>query len=122
MLKFNELKSGDIVMAEYDGQQKEGEIKNVDNIDRKVCVATADGQEFWYEPKHLVPIALDESQLFKLGFQKEANGDGSAKYSLSGFLFAIPMIFQILKCGTAKTSALYGSKHTCTIFKINTWI
>ena len=85
MLKFNELKSGDIVMAEYDGQQKEGEITDVDNLDKKVCVLNADGQEFWYEAKHLIPIALDESQLFKLGFQKEANGDGSAKYSKGAF-------------------------------------
>ena len=89
MLKFNELKTGDIVMAEYDGQQKEGEIINVDNIDRKVCVATADGQEFWYEPKQLAAIALDESQLFKLGFQKEANGDGSAKYSKGAFRVSV---------------------------------
>ena len=89
MLKFNELKSGDIVMAEYDGNQKEGEITNVDHIDRKVCIVTADGQEFWYEAKHLVPIALDESQLFKLGFQKEANGDGSAKYSKGAFRVSV---------------------------------
>jgi hypothetical protein len=85
MLKFNELKAGDFVLAEYDGQVKEGEITNVDNIDRKVCVLTLDGQEFWYEPKNLVPIVLDEAQLFKLGFQKQANSDGSAKYSKGAF-------------------------------------
>ena len=85
MLKFNELKLGDLVMAEYDGQQKEGEIINVDHLDRMVCVKTADGQEFWYNAKHLVSIALDEAQLFKLGFQKEANADGSAKYSKGAF-------------------------------------
>ncbi len=85
MLKFNELKEGAFVMAEFDGQVKEGEITDVDNLDKKVCVLTADGQEFWYEPKHLMPIVLDEAQLFKLGFQKQANGDGSTKYSKGAF-------------------------------------
>lgn len=85
MLKFNELKAGDFVMAEFDGQLKEGEIVNVDNIDRKVCILTNDGQEFWYELKNISPITLDESQLFKLGFQKQDNGDGSAKYSKGAF-------------------------------------
>lgn len=90
MLKFNELKTGDFVMAEYDGQLKEGEITDVDNLDKKACVITADGQEFWYEPKNLMPILLDESQLFKLGFQKQANSDGSAKYSKGAFRVLVP--------------------------------
>ncbi|WP_018617023.1 hypothetical protein [Segetibacter koreensis] len=85
MLKFNELKVGDFIMAEFEGQIKEGEITDVDTLDKKVCVLTADGQEFWYEPKHLKPLILDEAQLFKLGFQKHANSDGSAKYSKGAF-------------------------------------
>ena len=85
MLKFNELKSGDLVMVEYDGQQKEGQVTKLDNNDKKACVLTDDGQEFWYELKHLTPIQLDETQLFKLGFQKEANSDGSAKYLKGAF-------------------------------------
>lgn len=85
MLKFNELKLGDFVMAEYDGQLKAGEVTDVDNLDKKVCILTSDDQEFWYEPRDLKPIPLDESQLFNLGFQKQANGDGSAKYSKGAF-------------------------------------
>ena len=85
MLKFNELKLGDFVMAEYDGQLKEGEITDVDNIDKKVCILTSDDQEFWYEPRDLKPIPLDESQLFNLGFQKQANDDGSVKYLKGAF-------------------------------------
>ncbi|HEX8677890.1 MAG TPA: hypothetical protein VF700_11750 [Segetibacter sp.] len=85
MLKFNELKVGDFVLAEFDGQLKEGEITDIDNLDKKVCVLTDDDQEFWYEPKHLNPIVLDESQLFKLGFQKQANDNGSIKYSKGAF-------------------------------------
>lgn len=85
MLKFNELKVGDIVLAEYDGQAKEGEIIDVDAIDRKVCILNADEQEFWYEAKDIKPIGLDEAQLFKLGFQKQSNEDRSVKYSKGAF-------------------------------------
>lgn len=90
MLKFNELKTGNIVMAEYDGQLKEGEVTNADNIDKKVCVVNADGQEFWYDAAHLEPVALDEGQLFKLGFQKDPNTDGSVKYLKGAFRVLIP--------------------------------
>jgi hypothetical protein len=90
MLKFNELKVGDLVLAEFDGEVKEGEVTDVDNLDKKVCVLTSDGQEFWYEPKHLKPIVLDESQLFKLGFQKQSNGDGSVKYLKGAFRVLVP--------------------------------
>lgn len=85
MLKFNELKVGDFVLAEFDGVAKEGEITDVDNLDRKVCVLTSDDQEFWYEPKDIKPIMLDEAQLFRLGFQKQANPDGSVKYLKGAF-------------------------------------
>lgn len=85
MLKYSELQSGDLVMAEYDGKLKEGEVKNIDHLDKMVCVVTTDDQEFWYDPQHLTPIALSELQLFKLGFQKQANQDGSVKYSKGAF-------------------------------------
>jgi hypothetical protein len=85
MLKLSELKVGDLVMAQYDGNLKEGEITNVDRFDGKVCIKTNDEQEFWYEVNHIQPIPLDESQLFKLGFQKQDNGDGSVKYMKGAF-------------------------------------
>lgn len=85
MLKFSELKVGDLVMAEYDGQLKEGEIIDVNNLDQQVCILTNDGQDFWYEPSHVFPITLDESQLFKLGFQKHATEKGEIKYMKGAF-------------------------------------
>lgn len=85
MLKISELKDGDLVMAEYDGQWKEGEITNSDQIDQKVCIATSEDQEFWYDVKHIKPILMDESYLFKLGFQKQPNDDGSIKYIKGAF-------------------------------------
>ena len=85
MLKISELKEGDLVMAEYDGQWKEGEITNVDRLDGKVEVTTAPDQEFWYDSKHLNPILLDESYLFKLGFQKQPSDNGTIKYTKGAF-------------------------------------
>ena len=85
MLKINELKVGDLVMVEYDGQWQEGEVNNIDRGDGKACVKTSEDQEFWYEPSHMRPIPLDEGQLFKLGFQKQENPDGSVKYSKGAF-------------------------------------
>src|SRR3954471_7778154 len=85
MLKISELKEGDLVMAEYDGQWREGAITDVDRIDGKVCVPTLQDEEFWYDGKHLKPIPMDESYLFKLGFQKQANDDGSIKYAKGAF-------------------------------------
>ena len=41
MLKLNEMKVGDFIMAEYDDQWHEGEITNVDRSDEKVLVMTS---------------------------------------------------------------------------------
>ena len=84
MIKFNELKVGDYVMAEYNGQQKEGEVIQLNGDEKQVCIQSGD-QEFWFETNHLYPIVLDEAQLFKLGFQKHENEDASVKYSKGAF-------------------------------------
>ncbi len=84
MIKFNELKPGDLVMVEYDGQLREGEVRNLNGDEKQVCVET-EVQDFWYGTDHLHPITLDESQLFKLGFQKQVNENGSVKYMKGAF-------------------------------------
>lgn len=84
MIKFNELKQGDYVMAEYNGQQREGEVIQLNGDEKQVCIQSGD-QDFWFETDHLYPIVLDESQLFRLGFQKHANEDDSVKYMKGAF-------------------------------------
>ncbi|HEX8334930.1 MAG TPA: hypothetical protein VF622_20055, partial [Segetibacter sp.] len=84
MIKYNELKVGDLVMVEYDGNKMEGEVRDLNGDEKQVCVET-EVQDFWYETSHLYPIPLDESQLFKLGFQKHENEDGSVKYMKGAF-------------------------------------
>lgn len=89
MIKLSELKPGDIVMAEYEGQQVEGVVKELNREDKEVCVETS-VQEFWFTPDHLYPIPLNEEQLLKLGFQKHENGDGSVKYMKDSFRVYTP--------------------------------
>ncbi len=84
MIKFNELKVGDIVNAEYEGTIKEGEVTDLDGQDKLVCVQT-DVQDFWYEPEHLFPIAVNDEQLKKFGFEKVENSDGTVKYKKDAF-------------------------------------
>lgn len=90
MIKYNELKVGDIVMAEFDGNWKEGEVTNLNGDEKQVCVQIEDLQEFWFEPNQLRSLPLDESQLFRLGFQKQSNDDGTVKYTHGAFRVLLP--------------------------------
>jgi hypothetical protein len=84
MLKMQELKIGDLVMAEYAGEWWEGEVAELNREDKEVCIRT-DVQDFWFKPEELRGIPLNDEQLRKLGFQKESNGDGSVKYKKGAF-------------------------------------
>jgi hypothetical protein len=84
MIKFNEIKVGDYLIANNDGDKKQGEVTNLNNGAKQVCVNTGT-QDFWYETEQLSPIALDEEQLMKLKFTKQENEDGSVKYMKGAF-------------------------------------
>lgn len=89
MIKISELKFGDIVLAEFEGQIREGMVKDVDKPEGKACVDD-NVQEFWYGPEELYPIPLDDEQMRKLGFTKMENGNGSAKYMRDSFRVLLP--------------------------------
>jgi hypothetical protein len=89
MIKFNELKAGDYVMAEFEGQLVQGEVTRLNRDEKEVCVKT-DVQEFWYRPDELTPIPLDDEQLMKLNFTKQNNDDGSVKYLKGAFRILLP--------------------------------
>lgn len=99
MIKFNELKVGDLVLAEYDGNWQEGEVVDLNGDEKEVCVQIGDLQEFWFDPGKLRSLPLDESQLFRLGFQKHVNDDGSIKYTHGAFrlLLSQPDYFDVLE-------------------------
>jgi hypothetical protein len=89
MIKISDLKFGDVVLAEFEGQQREGMVKDIDRPEGKALVE-AEGNEFWYDPHELYPIALNDEQMRKLGFTKHENGDGSAKYMKDSFRVLLP--------------------------------
>ncbi|HMW25599.1 MAG TPA: hypothetical protein PLT49_02190 [Ferruginibacter sp.] len=89
MIKFSEIKVGDYLIADNDGDKKQGEVTNLNHDEKQVCVDTG-AQEFWYETEQLSPIALDEDQLMKLKFHKQENPDGTVKYMKGAFRMMLP--------------------------------
>ncbi len=84
MIKFNELKQGDYVMAQYEDRIVQGEVTELKNDQKLACIN--DGvQEFWFDGNHLKPIPLTDTELTNLNFQKTVTDDGSVKYSKGAF-------------------------------------
>lgn len=83
MIRLNELKPGDLVLAEYEGQKREGVVTDVAREDKEAYVET-DVQPFWYAPEHLYPIPLSDQQLMSFGFTKMSDGTG-VKYMKDSF-------------------------------------
>ncbi len=89
MIKFQELKTGDYILAEYDGKISKGEVVDFNRDEKEVCIN--DGvQEFWFKADQLKPVPLDDEQLIKLNFQKQENEDSSVKYLKGAFRILIP--------------------------------
>ncbi len=84
MIKFNEIKVGDYLVADNDGDKRQGEVTDLNHNEKQVCVDTG-AQGFWYETEQLSAIPLDDAQLMKLKFQKQDNADGSVKYMKGAF-------------------------------------
>jgi len=84
MIKFSEIKVGDYLIADNDGDKKQGEVTDLNSSEKQVCVNTG-AQDFWYETEQLSPIPLDDDQLIKLKFQKQIQDDGSVKYLKGAF-------------------------------------
>jgi len=89
MIKFNEIKVGDYLIADNDGDKKQGEVTGLNHNEKQVCVNTG-AQDFWYETEQLSPIPLDDDQLTRLKFQKQENGDGTVKYLKGAFRMMLP--------------------------------
>ena len=89
MIKFNELKKGDYVLAESDGQAWRGEVTNFNNDEKEICVNNG-VQDMYFKSENLYPLPVDESELFKLRFTKQVNEDGSVKYLKGAFRVQTP--------------------------------
>ena len=89
MIKFQDIKVGDYLLAEQDNTTWAGEVTNLNGDEKEICVDNG-VQEFWFKPEELKPLPLDEAQLMKLNFQKEELADGSVKYKKGPFRILIP--------------------------------
>jgi hypothetical protein len=89
MIKYNELKVGDYVLADFDGDIRFGEVTAVNWDERQACIATG-LQEFWFTPEQLQPIPLTDQQLKRLQFVREDLPDGRMKYKKGAFRMMLP--------------------------------
>mgnify|MGYP001283846715 FL=1 len=113
MIHFHEIKVGDYLIADNDGDKKQGEVTNLNGNEKQVCVNTG-AQDFWYETEQLNPIALDDEQLMKLKFQKQENEDGSVKYMKGAFRMMLPG-----KDAFSKFEIWYRDEHRQILHPIN---
>ena len=89
MIKFQDLKVGDYVLAEQDGNTWGGEVTNLNRDEKEICVDNG-VQEFWFKSEELKPLPLDEAFLMKLNFQRHENEDGTVKYMKGAFRILTP--------------------------------
>ena len=90
MIKLGQLKSGDIVMVNDEGLMREGTVIQT-NAEEQMAQIDNGIQEFWYSPTDIFPIALDEEQLLKLGFEKESLDGTAVKYKKGVFRLVTPV-------------------------------
>lgn len=88
MLKINHLKSGDIVMVDDEGIQREGTVVRISQEENQALVNNG-VQEFWYNPAEMTAVPLDEVQLLRLGFSRE-DFNGGVKYKKDSFRLVTP--------------------------------
>ena len=89
MIKFQEVKVGDYLIADNDGDARRGEVTNLNGDEKQVCVDNGI-QEFWYETNQLAPLPITEEELRSLKFHSEAQPDGSVKYMKGAFRMVTP--------------------------------
>ena len=89
MIRFQDIKAGDIIQADFAGQRFEGEVTEVDHEDKQVLVHNGDLDD-WFDANDLFAIPVDEVQLQKLGFEKQVNADNTIKYMRGPFRVMIP--------------------------------
>lgn len=81
MIPLHDLKEGDVVYAEYEGQDTRGIVKQIDRETHQVCVVTNDDQESWYAAEEVDPVALTAEELHLLQFEPTTPAtDGTVDY------------------------------------------
>ena len=90
MVKLGQLQPGDIVTVNDDGVMREGMVVHT-NAEEHMALVDNGVQEFWYVPEDIFPVALDEAQLIKFGFEKEPLDGNAIKYKKGVFRLVTPV-------------------------------
>ncbi len=89
MIKFSELRKGNYVMVNADGQPWQGQVTDFNNDEKEIGVNNG-VQEFFFKSEDLQPLPVDESVLLDMHFDKQTNADGSVKYAKGAFRIQTP--------------------------------
>lgn len=89
MVKYNDLRRGNYVLAGSNGNLWRGTVVDFNKAEKQVGVFNG-VQMFYFAPKDLHAIPLDEETLLKMNFQKSPNDDGSVKYLKGAFRIQTP--------------------------------
>ncbi len=90
MLKFQNIKIGDFLLADNDGDVLKGEVTDLKFGTPHQVRIDIGVQEFWYDLDQLSAIPLSEEALTDLKFQKNVNEGGTIKYSKGAFRIMLP--------------------------------
>jgi hypothetical protein len=112
MIKLQDLKEGDIVMVDFEGEMKTGDITEISTGDHKARVAYGEN-EFWYEAQDLHPVPVDDAHLAELGFKKVSDGSADGTLYERG-----PFSLQFIQKGPDKHSLLHYRDETRHIHKL----
>jgi hypothetical protein len=88
MIDIKNLKKGDYVFAEFDGQRNMGPITRFNKDEGQVGVMTNEN-EFWYAQNDVHPIPLNATSLTELGFEEMSNNESAVKYSKGAFRLVV---------------------------------
>jgi len=91
MIKIQELKQGDFVIAVYEEMERRGVVAETAPDEKKARVITENGkQDFWYDVENVFGIALSDAEMGRFGFDRELLPDGAVKYKKNAFRLVIP--------------------------------
>ena len=88
MIKFTELKKGCNVIANFEGDLKRGEIEEIKNSEKQICLKIGESS-YWFSPENVFAIEINDDELRNLKFTKQTNEEGNIKYSKGAFRMLI---------------------------------
>jgi len=105
MLKLTNVKEGDIVLADFEGQKRVGDVLDVSLGDKKAKVGHGEN-EFWYDFHDLYAVPLEETILRELGFTFAGQENGTVTYERG------PFTLQLVNTGADRHSLLHYRDET----------